>query len=124
MSARKIAQILAPVPYTDTHPLVTDARPRYRGQFGQHRNGLRAAILRAAADPASELFHRDQRDGVLYRRTGASHRAAFWAGFDSVVNPDLPPRVMSRGEPTSDAATCYAAGQSFGRAVRKSRAAR
>lgn len=113
--------LLNPLPFTDAHPRVIDRRPVYRAQFAKHRLGLRAAILAAAADPASELFHRDSRDGVLYRRSGASHRSAFWAGFDSIVRPELPARSHLKGLPTSDAEVCYRAGQDFGRAVLRAR---
>jgi hypothetical protein len=64
---------------------------------------------------------RDSRSGILYRRSGAAHRAAFWAGFDAIVRHELPVRRLAAGEPTSDARVCFEAGKAFGYAVLRAR---
>jgi hypothetical protein len=61
---------------------------------------LYAALLRVAQDPCSELF--TVREDVVFRRDGAAHRNAFWAGLDGR------PMAMER---TSQAAVCYRAGR-------------
>lgn len=101
---------IKPIPYTGTFPAVPP-RAVYRGHHGNHRNGLYAAMLKAAADPTSELYHRSDADGVLYRRGGASHRNGFWKGFDNDSSLG--------GHPTSDYAVCWRAGRDFAKAVAK-----
>jgi hypothetical protein len=68
----------------------------------QHRE-LFDTMIRLANDPSSELY---QRDGN--RRTGATHRNAFWAGADG-----LSPRWCQN--PTSMSRTCWKAGKEFAR---------
>jgi hypothetical protein len=65
----------------------------------------------------SELFRLDARNGVLYQRTGASHRSAFWAGYEEAFTGVR--NRLRRGDPSSDAAICYQAGFDFGIADRR-----
>lgn len=105
--------ILQPIPYTGSFPVVS-AREPYRAQgSAAHRNKLYAACLKAAADPGSEFYHRDSRTGIMYRRSGASHRSAFWAGYDETKTGVI--NRLKRGAPDSAAAACYLAGKDFAR---------
>lgn len=106
--------IIQPVKYLGNHPTVAAGKPYRARGTAAHRNKLYAACLKAAADPGSELFHRDSRSGIFYRHTGASHRCAFWAGYDHATTGKV--NRLLRGHPESDAAACYRAGQAFGRA--------
>lgn len=100
--------------YTGRHPIVVVKRLPYSGQYAAHRNRLYLIALAAAADPGSELFHRDRRTGKLYRRSGASHRCAFWSGYAEALGG--PVSHLQRGEPSSDNAVMYRAGKVFGKA--------
>ncbi len=62
---------------------------------------------RFAADPTSELYWK-RRDGVLIRRHGASHRNAFWHGFDGHKVGGRMPYVRQ-----SQAWAIYMAGREF-----------
>lgn len=60
------------------------------------------AMLAAARDTSSELFH----DGKPHR--GAAHRTAFWGGYGGL---DKTANVI----PVTLSAVCYAAGNEFAR---------
>lgn len=64
-------------------------------------------FLQMAADPGSDLYWR-RRDGVLIRHHGASHRNAFWQGFDGVKIGGRVPHI-----PTSQGWAIYMAGRKF-----------
>jgi hypothetical protein len=108
--------LVRPKKYEGRHPRVV-LRDPYTGQFAVHRNTLFQTALRLGADPTSEFYHRDSRTQTLYRRTGASARTAFWAGYDEALGQS--PNPLLRGHPTSDASVMYAAGVAFGRADKK-----
>lgn len=102
--ARGAANPLRPLPYEGVHPVVESAGPYRSGPPGlvKHRNVLYQQMLKLASDPDSELYHRDSRSGVLYRRAGASYRCAFWSGYDEAFG--WPHDRLAMGHPTSDAA--------------------
>lgn len=110
-----------PIEYTGAHPRV-EPRVRYKGAsyVSRHLQNLYSACLRLAADPNSELFHRHSTTGKLYRRTGASHRSAFWAGYDEAMTGFV--NKLRRGQAGSDCWACYRAGVDFGEADKKAMA--
>lgn len=108
--------IIQPIPYTGTYPKVIKTGP-YRDSLAKHRNTLYEACLKAASERASEFYHTDSRTGIVYRHTGASHRCAFWAGYDQAFT-GVSNRLL-KGAKTSDTETCYRAGLDFGKADMK-----
>lgn len=63
-------------------------------------------MLDLARDPTSDLYHGGK------RRTGASHRCAFWEGYDGRVIGTGPNRSVSTIRGTLSHA-CWAAGRDF-----------
>ena len=64
-------------------------------------------MIELAADPSSELFNAH---GL--RRSGGSHRNAFWAGYDGITPTWVVPGTMGHA--------CWRAGQDFRKMERPS----
>jgi hypothetical protein len=67
-------------------------------------------MIRCADNPSSEFYHKGQ------RRTGASHRCAFWAGAENVETGRMRPVWV--GPDGTMSYTCYRAGQEWAKARR------
>lgn len=103
--------MMQPTQYDGLFTQVSKLSP-YRGKDGPRRNRLYRACLNAASLVDSELYHTEH--GIVYRHSGASHRSAFWAGYDEAFIGAV--NTLKKGDKTSDAATCYRAGLDFGKA--------
>jgi len=74
-------------------------KPRYKTPGLQ---SMYEAMLAAAADPKSELYHEGK------PRRGAGHRAAFWDGYAEL-------KRTANVIPGTYSAACFAAGRAFAR---------